>query len=122
MSKIPFFTTLQPAVNVTPVSSPATNGSTATDVAGKAKAVPDAVEEYEKLLNVRFSDPLTVVVFPFDVATIAAGVLMTVVVSPGSKTVGREIEPARASRAPKPETRSPAAIVRKSERIFISIS
>jgi hypothetical protein len=36
--------------------------------------------------------------------------------------VGKATEAARPSRAPIPETRSPAAIARKSERLFIRIS
>jgi hypothetical protein len=72
MSRMPFETVLKPAFSVKPCSGPVPdvgNGSTATLVAGNAEAVPDAVEEYEKLLNVR---PLGVEkVFPFDVATIS---------------------------------------------------
>jgi hypothetical protein len=69
------------------------------------------------LLNVRESAPLTVVVFPFDVAMITDGNDRTVVVSPGSSATGRLTEPAWASKAPKPETRNAAAWVRKRKRL-----
>jgi hypothetical protein len=123
MSRMPFETVLQPAFSVKPCSGPVPdvgNGSTTTAVAGNAEPVPDAVAEYEKLPNVR---PLAVEkVFPFDTATTAVGVEITVEVSPGSSRTGRVSEPARASRAPMPETRSPAAIDNISERVFIRIS